>query len=1160
MFTGRENEVKEILKLVIDDPTRLVNIWGSPGFGKTSTATEVAHSLSFLGYPVYFFKLQGITTVDKLLSKILSIFKSSLVDADLASLGKLVSIFREISSPIILILDNIDDLLSSETSSAELEDLFGEFLDSNTNINMIVTTRQLLENVRDQVKGFQDVRIRPLSPVSSVKFVCQLLPSFSENVVAKVAEISCHVPLAIRLVASLIKNTSEEMANEVLEELHSPENLLEHFEKNMQKLFDKPFQQLVSADKHALISLTVFTSATISKDAAINVVAGEQRVLSNALRSLDTLVKKSLIDEDANGKYYSIHPLIYSFIIFKAELNDFQNILNSAKFLFCRYYLLCFERLNNNFLAGKLVDNPQLQDVMQHISTVMWQSLLNDSESAQHVFRILSKAEMFLFLIRIPSNACDDDILNLYDFAIEKSKTECNDLIQLKLHVSNYFQNIAFSLYLVRRHSHVPKIIRKKIDELSDGTAAKLSCYEGILNICNGNVQNGIKQVEVSLGGLQCCPDHLLLRCLCFQVLTLYYSNQKELDKSCEFREMAIKISNVVGNCALLLIPQCDSSLAELVTKDVGETLVLFCYLLARWSHALWENETKSYVCNFFSKRQQQKEVEANGFSYSHQMFCYGDALLAFLSVLSGQETFLEKEIEFLSKSIEDCCSLSDDTISNMSQKTPNVHLWSERLYICYSWKGKFTNRKDHSIDACRKALDLSLQHNGKQSMYTSVCYFNVGAAENDVGNYLSALNALDQALDIILALNCELDFKYVGDIHIQKGFTHYRLGKYKLAILSFEKALDLKRKGNISEESETIANILFWLGFSQFALSDIISALATFKRSLVITVKLFSEKRCDLRRVVLIYQTIASLHHMLDNDTDKQKCLEEALEMLNSIKCQEDCLFDKCIIHLRFIQLGLDVNFHVELLDRDIRSLHVVEVDDEPFLPIFYLTVASKQLESGKHEAGIASLQAALDIELDVSLQADPSLRQDTVLCYIEMLDALVKVQKSKFYMKIINRALQLAESLPQHLQSSSLFCCYYWKGVVHNQMREFAFAIQFLELALTKLSEEANDKFIESQCQQQIAVAYYNEGRYKDALMSQYEALFITKDIYPDGSEKEAESFHIAAVIAEKLGNKKLMVNNLRLRYKMYSKVLGQNHPKTQVSYLEYVRSLMK
>ena len=167
LFTGREEEIKEISNLITHDSTRLVNIWGSPGFGKTATAIDVAHHLSSLENRVYFFKLQGITTIDKLLYKILSIFKSSLVDVDLAPVDKLVSIFREVFSPVILIFDNLDDLLLSETSSAEL---FVEFLDSNAYISVILTT-----------------------------------------------------------------TNSEEMASKVLEELHSPENRLDHFEKNMQK-------------------------------------------------------------------------------------------------------------------------------------------------------------------------------------------------------------------------------------------------------------------------------------------------------------------------------------------------------------------------------------------------------------------------------------------------------------------------------------------------------------------------------------------------------------------------------------------------------------------------------------------------------------------------------------------------------------------------------------------------------------------------------------------------------------------------------------------------------------------------------------------------------------------------------------------------------------
>ena len=115
-------------------------------------------------------------------------------------------------------------------------------------------------------------------------------------------------------------------------------------------------------------------------------------------------------------------------------------------------------------------------------------------------------------------------------------------------------------------------------------------------------------------------------------------------------------------------------------------------------------------------------------------------------------------------------------------------------------------------------------------------------------------------------------DLEYVGDIHFQKGFTHYMLGNYELAILSLEKPLNLKRKAQISEESETIADILFCLGVSHFAISDLTTALATIKRSLVITVKLFFEKRYNHRFVVVIYTKPLHLCTTLLKTTVKNK------------------------------------------------------------------------------------------------------------------------------------------------------------------------------------------------------------------------------------------------------------------------------------------------
>ena len=945
------------------------------------------------------------------------------------------------------------------------------------------------------------------------------------------------------------------MANEFLEELQYPENILEHFEKHMQKLFDKPFEQLASAEKHALISLTVFTSEIISKDAAINVISREKTARLNALRSLDMLIKNALIDEDSNGEYYSIHPLIFAFILEKSKQVDFKNILKDANICFCRYYLQLFEALNDDFLAGKSINNPQLEDAMPHLAFVICQTLLikNDSQNIQHLLQILPKADVFFSLIHILPNGIES-ILQLC-----MHLTMLWDNISfLKLYVSCHFRTIAFSLFDRRCVNwDIPwESLREEIEQLSDGTAAKLSCYEGIFNICNGKVQDGIRQVEMSLCGMQSCPDQLLLKCLCLQLLALYYENLNELDKSCKFRDMVVNVCTEIGNCNLFLIADsCNSFM-----KDLGEPLFLFNYLLTKWSEPFMVGATKFRIFNLCLELQQQIELSGCRSNYTHQILLYSDYLIAVLSVCERRKTLLDEKIEFLGKSIQDCCSPLDKTLSNMPERTTSVRETSERLLFYYSMKGRLADKKDQSIEALHKALELSLQKHGEQHVDTAYCYYYIGKVEN----YSSALDALDKALNIMSALNLERDNKYftfVGEIHFEMGITHHGLGNYKLAISSFETALDyLKKKAKISEESKIIAHILSWLGISQAAFRDLTSALATLTRALHIKIKLFSQKVIGYREIVECYQTLACMHDMLNNNTEKQKCLDEALSIFNGIKCEENCSFDKCCIYSQFIEMGKDVNLYVELLDRGLRSLHVVRDDEKSYLPLFHLTVALKQLESGKHKAGIASLQAALDIELDVLLQADPGteVRQKTVSYLLQILNVLVEEHKTKFCMKIINTALQLAESLPKPVQSSFLFLCYLQKGVFHNEMQEYVSAINCLQQALTEFSKENNDKVEELLCQMQIAISYWKVGRYKNALRSQYKALSLIKDLYPDGSKEEAMCFYNLASTARQLKNRKLVVTNLRLAYKMFLKVLGQIHMKTQEVYSEYVYAL--
>jgi len=217
-FIGRERECQEIAGHVASGSTRIVTIWGSPGFGKTSVAIAVGRHLYSQGLSVYYLSLRGLQSIADLASKLLSLFRRPLASEQQNQQhpsidDELSHLLSELSEPFTIIMDNADDLLSEGPKAKEdFTHFLADILRRNEKLTFVITTRESLEFMNVQFQGHQGVRISPLDEPSSQNLVNELLSNVTVSDCKRVSKICGHVPLAMKLLCSFISENDEELS------------------------------------------------------------------------------------------------------------------------------------------------------------------------------------------------------------------------------------------------------------------------------------------------------------------------------------------------------------------------------------------------------------------------------------------------------------------------------------------------------------------------------------------------------------------------------------------------------------------------------------------------------------------------------------------------------------------------------------------------------------------------------------------------------------------------------------------------------------------------------------------------------------------------------------------------------------------------------------
>ncbi|CAH3026864.1 unnamed protein product [Porites evermanni] len=858
-FTGRQSEVEEIIGHVTSESTRLVSIWGSPGFGKTSVAIAVGHALQSQGLPVYWVSLRGLQSKADLTSKFLCLLRQPTInnqpsDRGLSLDDEICQLFSEISKQSVFILDNADDLLESGCPKVkeEVMQLLEEILRQNPRLTCIVTTRESLEFMDIHFQGHQGLRIRTLDKASTQCLIHELLPNASPADCTEVAHICGQVPLAIKIMCSLISEDNA-LPRHFLDDFKasSTESIVSMLDNHdypashrLQFIFDSSFQRLTAQEQEALISLSILPGNFTTEVAAA--VLGTKSGFQTK-RMLQNFRRKSLIDSGSKSGTFTMHKLLQSFSKEKGDAEMNKTILN-AKECLNAFYVSHFDKLNEQFLTGHSMDAyiAFYEDKESIIQSIV-EGCFN-SKTADTVFEILVKGELFLdslFWTASESKNFDD----IYDAAIKAANLHGNEKYHRQLLTSKAFAEATWgSRGKTNQLLSEVKVMQAASCLVSNQEKGKSFCYLGICYLTAEETKSGVHCLQQAFSSLETCNDQesLFLKFLILQILVCYYQSLNDFYNARYYYDKSLHLSSAVGDCKLLIIPPMKSK-AQKTTNEMqfkmDSTILLnqpfefqFVCLLSEATKVFADTKTKQNTSHILL---QMLECVEKDLTPSTGLLTFHTAVVKLLwsSNSEDPEKLFWSRINYHEKTLKQC-----------KETFPKSHrlfqIQIKALVDCYlNLCTVYNNRGIYSeaLQSYNRALSTATKYCGEEHESTADSYRQLGVTQRNMHDDRAALQSHQRALAIRIKLFGE-EHESTADSYRQLGTTQNKMHDDSAALQSHQRALGIRIK-LFGEEHESTADSYGELGVTQHNMRDYNAALQSYQRALAIRIKLFGEE-----------------------------------------------------------------------------------------------------------------------------------------------------------------------------------------------------------------------------------------------------------------------------------------------------------------------------
>ena len=321
-FVGRDPELGELSRLINDASIRLMTIIAPGGMGKTRLSLEAAQrALNVFEDGVYFVELAPLTLPNQIVPAIGTALDYKFLHGEGNAQQELIEFL--VNKQILLVMDNFEHLL-------EGAEVVEEILAKTNNIQILVTSRQRLAQSGENILHLSGMDFPDWeTPEDALQYASVKLfinsakrvsPAFALTVdnldyVARICKLVQGMPLGIVLAGAWSEMLSpQEIADELehsLDILSDELGELPARQQSIRVVMDYAWQMMTEPEQAVFMKLSVFKGG-FTREAA-------QAVADANLRTLMSLVTKSLIRRETNSGRYEIHELLRQYAYEKLE-------------------------------------------------------------------------------------------------------------------------------------------------------------------------------------------------------------------------------------------------------------------------------------------------------------------------------------------------------------------------------------------------------------------------------------------------------------------------------------------------------------------------------------------------------------------------------------------------------------------------------------------------------------------------------------------------------------------------------------------------------------------------------------------------------------------------------------------------------------------------